>query len=190
MNLIDWDYQSRVKPAAGNIHSRVFRRWRQSGVAYEFGDETYTQPNRSLGSWAHGKERGMSKMVRGYWGDIVVSPYHSLGTHATDIQEGVAGAAAARRLCQLFDVNARHMGSEQFRHTCEEISVYNVLAWLHEVETGDPYAMRRDHDVYSGIDEGRRVARLAKVAKADDQDTKEKEEKGKGKAGGTAESKE
>lgn len=121
----------------------------------------------------------MSKMVRGCWTDIVVSPYHALGTHATDVREGVAGAAAARRLRQLFDVNARHMGSEQFRHTCEEISVHNVLAWLHEIETGEPYAMRRDHDVYSGIDEGRRVARLAKAATADDQskeDAKEKSE--------------
>jgi len=164
-NITDWDYNTRVRPSAGNIHPRVFRRWRLSGVAFEFGDETYTQPNRSIGSWAHGRERGLSKVVRGFWGDVVVSPYHAFGTHATDVREGVAGTAAARRLRMLFDVTARHMGSEQYRHTCEEISVHNILAILHEIETGDLYLMRKDHDVYSGVDEGRRIARLRRKAK-------------------------
>lgn len=50
-NLIDWDYQSHVRPACGWIHPVLFRDWRTSGLAFEFGDETYTQPNRTLASY-------------------------------------------------------------------------------------------------------------------------------------------
>lgn len=73
-NLIDWDYQVRrglprphtalsqhahappgqsmVKPVAGNIHYTHYRAWRQTGVAFEFGDQTYTMPNLSMASYA------------------------------------------------------------------------------------------------------------------------------------------
>lgn len=50
--VVDWDYQMRVKPAAGVIHSKLYREWRLTGVAYEFGDQKYDQPNRTMGSFA------------------------------------------------------------------------------------------------------------------------------------------
>jgi dynein assembly factor 3 len=50
-NLIDWDYQEHVRPACGWIHPVLFRDWRTKGLAFEFGDETYTQPNRTLSSY-------------------------------------------------------------------------------------------------------------------------------------------
>lgn len=35
--------------------------------------------------------------------------------------------------------------------TAVEIAVYNVLAWLSEMETGRIYRMRAPHDVFSGL---------------------------------------
>lgn len=53
-NLIDWDYTSGARTYNGGIHSRQFRGWRNTGVAFELGDQVYTAPNRSLASYAEG----------------------------------------------------------------------------------------------------------------------------------------
>ena len=69
------------------MHVKLFKDWRLRGIAFEFGDQTYTEPNRTLMSHAPGvmkagKDRGSTKEVLGYWSDLVVSPYFSLGTDA------------------------------------------------------------------------------------------------------------
>lgn len=86
-NLIDWDYQMRMKLVASIIHIKQYRQWRLNGVAFEFGDQTYTEANRTLCSYHEGiikkgKDRGLKKEVRGYWGDIVISPYIAFGVTA------------------------------------------------------------------------------------------------------------
>jgi dynein assembly factor 3, axonemal len=53
-NLVDWDYTTLVKACNGCIHSRQFRTWRNTGVAFELGDQVYTAPNRSLASFVEG----------------------------------------------------------------------------------------------------------------------------------------
>lgn len=52
VNVIDWDFQEHVRPVAGLVHPLLFRAWRKTGLAFEFGDETYTQPNRTMSSYA------------------------------------------------------------------------------------------------------------------------------------------
>lgn len=150
-NLIDWDYQMVVRPSAGNIHSQEFRRWRTAGLAFEFGDETYTLPNRSMVSFVEGRERGLSTLRRGFWGDVVLSPYHTIGTSASLPSEEEVGAEPAKHCRQLFDIMSRHTGSEQFRHSATQLAVFNVLAFLFEIETGTRYALQQAHDVYSGV---------------------------------------
>lgn len=44
--------QEGIKPVASIIHYKQFRDWRRSGVAFEFGDQTYTNPNRTMASYA------------------------------------------------------------------------------------------------------------------------------------------
>jgi dynein assembly factor 3 len=66
--LYDWDWQYGVHDTASIIHSRLFRDWRESGISFEFGDQVYTEPNRTLMSYTegvlkHGKEKGMKKEV-------------------------------------------------------------------------------------------------------------------------------
>lgn len=96
-NLIDWDFQMGVKPHVGSIHFSTFREWRNSGVAFEFGDCVYSAPNRTMASFVEGRETGRGSVARrGYWGDILVGPYHAVGTAAyvpTDVEAEAADYA-------------------------------------------------------------------------------------------------
>ncbi len=82
--LVDWDYHSTLKSQASIVHIKQYKEWRHSGIAFEFGDQTYSEPNRTLLSYAEGvmkrgKEKGIKKEVKGFWGDIINSPYLSFG---------------------------------------------------------------------------------------------------------------
>lgn len=63
---IDWDYHMRLAqqgtpgldPSAGSIiHFYHFRRWRESGIAYELRDCKYSEVNRTLLSTAYGSRK-------------------------------------------------------------------------------------------------------------------------------------
>jgi dynein assembly factor 3 len=183
-NLIDWDYQMAVKPFAGCVHYSQYRDWRNSGVAFEFGDQLYNQPNRTLASYVEGREKGRSKLVRGFWGDTVVSPYHAVSTTAYVPTADEVRAAADGELAmepspkaatyapknfasQLFEIQSRHSGSEQWRHHAVEIASYNLLSWLHEIEHGTQYLMPVEHDVYSGLKSHAKI-RVSEDADKDD----------------------
>jgi hypothetical protein len=45
-------HQEGVKPVASIVHYKQFQEWRASGVAFEFGDQTYTRPNRTMATYA------------------------------------------------------------------------------------------------------------------------------------------
>lgn len=82
--LYDWDYQYTYRPSVSIIHHKLYREFRESGISFEFGDQTYTCPNKTLmsyhaGTLKRGKEAGQLKEVLGYWGDIVLSPYFAFG---------------------------------------------------------------------------------------------------------------
>jgi dynein assembly factor 3 len=70
-NVLDWDYTMELKPIAPIVHKLHFREWRMTGLAFEVRNAAYVAPNRTLSSMAFGRELGMSKMRRGYWGDVV-----------------------------------------------------------------------------------------------------------------------
>lgn len=44
--------QEGIKPVASIVHYKQYRDWRLSGIAFEFGDQTYTQPNRTMSTYA------------------------------------------------------------------------------------------------------------------------------------------
>jgi dynein assembly factor 3 len=80
-NLIDWDYNTMILEFAPIIHYYHYREWRQTGVAYENRFSVYSNPNRTLSSYIPGKKNSTKEscLVRGYWGDIVCSPYFTFG---------------------------------------------------------------------------------------------------------------
>jgi hypothetical protein len=61
--------------------------------------------------------------ARGFWGDIINSPYHAFGT-TTDAQDRA----------RLFKVS-----SQQYRHSETDIAEFNVTAFLNEMETGQAF---------------------------------------------------
>ena len=138
--VMDWDWSQRVKPAASIVHSKIYREWRLTGTAFEFGDQVYDQPNRTLGSYAEGtlrkgKDHGIKKEIRGYYVDLVNGPFVPFGVDAD--------RASSSYTEGLFDIQNKGTGTEQHRHHTVEVAMFNLLSYLWEIETGDPYAMKK-----------------------------------------------
>eukprot|EP00826_Nyctotherus_ovalis_P046713 TRINITY_DN5312_c0_g2_i3.p1 TRINITY_DN5312_c0_g2~~TRINITY_DN5312_c0_g2_i3.p1 ORF type:complete len:299 (+),score=65.10 TRINITY_DN5312_c0_g2_i3:25-897(+) len=81
-NFVDWDYMQYICKTAPIISEAHYRRFRQHGIAFEEGFGVYCVGNRTLASYAEGR-KWVSKdscAVRGYWGDVLASPYFAFGT--------------------------------------------------------------------------------------------------------------
>jgi len=118
-NAADWDYHMKMKTLAGEIvNSREFIKWRLQGIAFEFRDTTYSVPNITMGTWVEGRRKGCSIMARGFWSDIINSPYLAFGLEADNEK--------------LFKVRNK----EQV-HTACDVSEYNVSQMLHALHTGE-----------------------------------------------------
>ena len=145
--LADWDYYQGIKAKASIVHIKQYKEWCHSGIAFEFGDQTYNEPNRTMMSYAEGimkkgKEKGLKKEVRGFWADVVASPYFTFGVDCETPNKFAEG---------LYEIFNKNTGTEQHRHHAVEIAMYNMLSYLWEMETGQRYAMTKEHDVYSGL---------------------------------------
>ncbi|XP_017347855.1 dynein axonemal assembly factor 3 [Ictalurus punctatus] len=76
----DWDLTMRLHDrGCGVVSKQQYSRWRESGVAFEMREGVYCVANQSLLSTRVFSRRGDKVGVRGYWGDIVSSPYLSFG---------------------------------------------------------------------------------------------------------------
>jgi len=58
-NLYDWDYNFHFKDLASVIHKKLFMQWRDEGIAFEIRESKYPEPNRTMASYAEGKEKVM-----------------------------------------------------------------------------------------------------------------------------------
>ena len=146
-SLGDWDYHHTLKSRGSIIHIKQFKEWRISGLAFEFGDQSYTEPNRTLMSYAEGtmksgKEKGIKKEVKGFWGDVNSSPFAAYGTDCETPNKHSEG---------LWEILNKGTGTEQHRHHSVEIALYNLFSYLWELETSSTYAMTRANDIYSGL---------------------------------------
>ncbi|RHY41647.1 hypothetical protein DYB30_001413 [Aphanomyces astaci] len=81
----DWEVPLRQRcntflEVFGNALVQQFKEWRNTGIAFEFGDQQYTAPNRTMASYTDAVKKGHGSVsCRGYWLDIVVGPYISFG---------------------------------------------------------------------------------------------------------------
>ncbi|RXN36834.1 dynein assembly factor axonemal [Labeo rohita] len=76
----DWDLTMKLhQSGCGIISKHQYVKWRESGVAFEMREGLYQTANQSLLSTRVFSHRGDRVAVRGYWGDIVSSPYLSFG---------------------------------------------------------------------------------------------------------------
>lgn len=62
------DVDAGIKKKASIVHIKQYRQWRHNGIAFEFGDQTYSEPNRTMMTYTEGfikkgKEKGLKKEV-------------------------------------------------------------------------------------------------------------------------------
>ena len=135
--VIDWDYHTQVKDVASIIHASQYQAWRLNGVAFEFGDATYNMINQTFASFTEGflqkgKDRGRKKLIKGYWLDLVVSPFIALGVNVArntdrddDEQESIK---------DLFYILNKGTGAAQHRHHSAEVAMFNILGTFWEIQ--------------------------------------------------------
>lgn len=124
-NLADADYQTHIKQRAGIINWFHYKEFIFTGVAYETRLGSYSVPNKTLASYTEAKDTktGNSISVRGFWGDIINSPYHAFSTTTNNKDRP-----------RLFKISGA-----QYRHTETDVAEFNVTGFLNEMETGQPY---------------------------------------------------
>eukprot|EP01039_Chlorochromonas_danica_P005549 gene5549-6111_t len=152
--LVDWDYHQSIRPKASIIHIKQYKEWRETGIAYQFGDQSYTETNPTLlsyteGTMKAGKEKGVKKQVRGYWGDIVCSPYFAFGIDCDTPNKLAEG---------LFEILNKDTGTEQHRHHAVEVALHSLFSSLYALEHDAVYQMTQAHDIFSGLGEDGRLS--------------------------------
>jgi len=84
-NAFDWDYNMKlVDRGAKVINGREYAEWREKGLAFQGRDGCYEFPNRTLASGVLVHIKGERVARRGYFGDIVTSPYIAYGLEPED----------------------------------------------------------------------------------------------------------
>ncbi|XP_028423263.1 dynein assembly factor 3, axonemal isoform X1 [Perca flavescens] len=84
-SCFDWDLTMKLhEKGCGVINKQQYTRWRERGLAFEMREGVYQITNPSLLSSRVFTQKGDKVAVRGYWGDIVSSPYLSFGIETDD----------------------------------------------------------------------------------------------------------
>lgn len=127
-NIYDWDYNMKLSKKVSIIHGNEYKSWREQGVAFELrSDSTYEVSNRTLASGLIIKRDGERFARRGYWGDVINSPYLAFGIESEEKS--------------LFKTsNGQHV------KTSTLVSEYNVTALMHELMTGEMYTLPQSDD--------------------------------------------
>ncbi|KAL9978714.1 hypothetical protein ACROYT_G016264 [Oculina patagonica] len=150
-NIFDWDYNMKLSKKASIINSHEYKSWREQGLAFELrSDSTYEVSNRTLASGIIIKKEGERIARRGYWGDIINSPYLAFGIESEEES--------------LFRTsNGQHV------KTATNVSEYNVTALMHEIMAGEKYVQPK-------IDEKKEKKEKATLQKVKEEDEEEEAE--------------
>ncbi|XP_015105112.2 dynein axonemal assembly factor 3 isoform X1 [Vicugna pacos] len=133
----DWDLHMKLHDRGARvIHTREFRRWRDTGVAFELRDSSaYHVPNRTLASGRFLSHRGERIAARGYWGDIATGPFVAFGIEADD--DSLLRTSNGQPVKTAGEITL-HNVTEMFRE---------ITAWRRpRVAQGDPEQVRGDGD--------------------------------------------
>ncbi|KAL1522898.1 hypothetical protein AB1Y20_000640 [Prymnesium parvum] len=132
-SVLDWDYTWELMPIASIVHKIHFREWRMTGVLFEVRDSAYTAPNRTMASYAYGRQKGSSVQRRGFWCDIANGPFAAMGVTCDD---------------------ERLTAKKSDRHTksSNDIAYYVMLQWLTAIENGTRFQLKQEdiHDFEYG----------------------------------------
>ncbi|XP_078286556.1 dynein axonemal assembly factor 3 isoform X1 [Rhinoraja longicauda] len=121
--VYDWDLHMKLHDrGASVINNRQYYQWRDKGLAFVNREGLYDVPNKSLASGLLVNCKGEKIAARGFWGDIVTSPYVAYGIVS---EEGSL----------LKKANGIYV------KTAQDISQYNVTALFHELLSKERYVL-------------------------------------------------
>eukprot|EP01083_Nonionella_stella_P286324 974602_1 len=129
-NLVDWDYIMDVRANASIVHSAHYQEFRESGLAFKLRACDYSVPNRTVATHRLGTDtrRGTACSVRGFWSDLIMSPYLGFGVRSSETS--------------LFKVSNR-----QHVKTAVDVSEFNLSSLFVELESGDTVGLCEDGDI-------------------------------------------
>ena len=161
-NLYDWDYNMNIQNFAPIIRLRYYIYWRENGIAFVMRINQYKFPNRTLACYIEGKKKEGkdSCMVRGFWGDIVNSPYLGYGLEL-ETRDEITYFYANNKIDYLRD--------------SQDVTEYNLVKFLLRMDHNEIYDfMKREKEK-----EKQRQERIKKEEAEREKKEKEEEEKKK-----------
>ena len=161
-NLYDWDYNMNIQNFAPIIRLRYYIYWRENGIAFVMRINQYKFPNRTLACYIEGKKKEGhdSCMVRGFWGDIVNSPYIGYGLEL-ETREEVTYFYANNKIDYLRD--------------SQDVTEYNLVKFLLRMDHNEIYDfMKREKEK-----ERQRQERIKREEEEKEKKEKEEQEKKK-----------
>ena len=161
-NLYDWDYNMNIQNFAPIIRLRYYIYWRENGIAFVMRINQYKFPNRTLACYIEGKKKEGrdSCMVRGFWGDIVNSPYLGYGLEL-ETRDEITYFYANNKIDYLRD--------------SQDVTEYNLVKFLLRMDHNEIYDfMKREKEK-----EKQRQERIKKEEEEREKKEKEEEEKKK-----------
>lgn len=122
-NVFDWDYNMEMVERGGSIiNLQQYKHWRQCGVAFQIREGTYDVPNRTLASATVFKLNGERHPRRGFWGDMVVSPYITFGVETEE-------------------KSFYKKQNQQHIKTAEDVSEFNINSLFYELANNEKYEL-------------------------------------------------
>ena len=143
-SAFDWEYSMSLKEKASIVNWHEYKRWRENGISFTVRDESaYNCANMSLASGLLFKKDGERIPKRGYWGDIMNSPYIAFGIQS--------------KKAKLFEkVNNVH------KQTATDVSLYNVKSCMHRMLSGRELCDSNEVSITEIIEEERDEETAAK----------------------------
>lgn len=138
-NAVDWDYTFYLIKFAKTVHKYEYYQWRLQGNAFDIRLAAQKTPNRTFSSYVEGKKKRTrdSILVRGYWGDIVNSPYIPLGIEIDTIERK-----------KFF----REVNYQRVYHA-SDLAEYNVMSWIYKLQTLKKYEYKFQRLAQLGVDQ-------------------------------------
>ncbi|WAR01530.1 DAAF3-like protein [Mya arenaria] len=157
INVYDWDYQMRlVQREADIIHSHEYKYWRENGQAFEVREADYEIPNKTMASGLILTHEGEKHARRGYWGDILVSPYVTLGI-------------------QCEETEFFKKSNKQYMKTACNVAEYNVMSMLHEIANRTKYVQPKPAEKEeTGEKDGPKITEITEEEVSEDDKTDSK----------------
>ncbi|KAI8902099.1 hypothetical protein BC833DRAFT_617068 [Globomyces pollinis-pini] len=122
-NIFDWDYNMKLveRDNLSEIVSKSeYIKWRNTGIAYEVRDSTYSHSNRTMATVDYLKQDGVNVAKWGLFSDILVGPFVSFGIN-TRFEE-------MTKKC-----------NDRFQYSSQSIAEMNVKSMIHEILTGTEF---------------------------------------------------